>query len=241
MLDGETTLQYIKAAQSGDEYAKEQLIVHNMPLIKSIVARYRGNATEYEDLMQLGCMGLVKAINNFDLSYNVRFSTYAVPMIAGEIKRFIRDDGAIKVSRALKTLSMALKKEIEAYRLARGDAPSAEYLAEKFEITPQEVVFALDSSRYPVSLYEKFDDESNQSVLDKLPSNENSDNIDDKILLKDAIASLPEREKKVLILRYYRDKTQSEIAKILGVSQVQVSRIESKVIGILRKAFQNEA
>ena len=99
MLDGETTLEYIKAAQSGDEYAKEQLIVHNMPLIKSIVARYRGNATEYEDLIQLGSMGLVKAINNFDTGYNVRFSTYAVPMIAGEIKRFIRDDGAIKVSR----------------------------------------------------------------------------------------------------------------------------------------------
>ena len=241
MLDGETTLEYIKAAQRGDEYAKEQLIVHNMPLIKSIVARYRGNATEYEDLIQLGSMGLVKAINNFDTNYNVRFSTYAVPMIAGEIKRFIRDDGAIKVSRALKTLSMSLKKEIEAHRLACGEAPSAEYLADKFEITPQEVVFALDSSKYPVSLYEKFDDENNQSVIDKLPSDENGDNIDDKILLKEVISTLPEREKKVLILRYYRDKTQSEIAKILGVSQVQVSRIESKVIGILRKAFQNEA
>lgn len=241
MLDGETTLEYIKAAQCGDEYAKEQLIVHNMPLIKSIVARYRGNATEYEDLIQLGSMGLVKAINNFDTNYNVRFSTYAVPMIAGEIKRFIRDDGAIKVSRALKTLSMSLKKEIEAHRLACGEAPSAEMLAGKFGITPQEVVFALDSSKYPVSLYEKFDDENNQSVIDKLPSDENGDNIDDKILLKEVISTLPEREKKVLILRYYRDKTQSEIAKILGVSQVQVSRIESKVIGILRKAFQNEA
>ena len=241
MLDGETTLEYIKAAQSGDEYAKEQLIVHNMPLIKSIVARYRGNATEYEDLIQLGSMGLVKAINNFDTGYNVRFSTYAVPMIAGEIKRFIRDDGAIKVSRALKTLSMSLKNEIEAHRLACGEAPSAEMLANKFGITPQEVVFALDSSKYPVSLYEKFDDENNQSVIDKLPSDENGDNIDDKILLKEVISTLPEREKKVLILRYYRDKTQSEIAKILGVSQVQVSRIESKVIGILRKAFGNEA
>ena len=114
-------------------------------------------------------------------------------------------------------------------------------LAGKFGITPQEVVFALDSSKYPVSLYEKFDDENNQSVIDKLPSDENGDNIDDKILLKEVISTLPEREKKVLILRYYRDKTQSEIAKILGVSQVQVSRIESKVIGILRKAFQNEA
>lgn len=241
MLDGETTLEYIKAAQRGDEYAKEQLIVHNMPLIKSIVARYRGNATEYEDLIQLGSMGLVKAINNFDTNYNVRFSTYAVPMIAGEIKRFIRDDGAIKVSRALKTLSMSLKKEIESHRLACGEAPSAEMLAGKFGITPQEVVFALDSSKYPVSLYEKFDDENNQSVIDKLPSDENGDNIDDKILLKEVISTLPEREKKVLILRYYRDKTQSEIATILGVSQVQVSRIESKVIGILRKAFQNEA
>ena len=241
MLDRETTLEYIKAAQCGDEYAKEQLIVHNMPLIQSIVARYRGNATEYEDLIQLGSMGLVKAINNFDTNYNVRFSTYAVPMIAGEIKRFIRDDGAIKVSRALKTLSMSLKKEIESHRLACGEAPSAEMLAGKFGITPQEVVFALDSSKYPVSLYEKFDDENNQSVIDKLPSDENGDNIDDKILLKEVISALPEREKKVLILRYYRDKTQSEIAKILGVSQVQVSRIESKVIGILRKAFQNEA
>lgn len=241
MLDGETTLEYIKAAQRGDEYAKEQLIVHNMPLIKSIVARYRGNATEYEDLIQLGSMGLVKAINNFDTNYNVRFSTYAVPMIAGEIKRFIRDDGAIKVSRALKTLSMSLKKEIESHRLACGEAPSAEMLAGKFGITPQEVVFALDSSKYPVSLYEKFDDENNQSVIDKLPSDDNGENIDDKILLKEVISTLPEREKKVLILRYYRDKTQSEIAKILGVSQVQVSRIESKVIGILRKAFQNEA
>lgn len=240
MLDGETTLEYIKAAQRGDEYAKEQLIVHNMPLIKSIVARYRGNATEYEDLIQLGSMGLVKAINNFDTNYNVRFSTYAVPMIAGEIKRFIRDDGAIKVSRALKTLSMSLKKEIEAHRLACGEAPSAEMLAGKFGITPQEVVFALDSSKYPVSLYEKFDDENNQSVIDKLPSDENGDKIDDKILLKEVISTLPEREKKVLILRYYRDKTQSEIAKILGVSQVQVSRIENKVIRILRKAFQNE-
>ncbi len=238
MLDGETTLKYIKAAQQGDEHAKEELIVHNMPLIKSIVARYRGNATEYEDLLQLGSLGLVKAINNFDTSYNVRFSTYAVPMIAGEIKRFIRDDGAIKVSRALKTLSMGLKKEIEAYRLANGEAPSAEYLAEKFCVTPQEVVFALDSSKYPVSLYEKFDDDSNQSIMDKIPSGEDQESMVDKLVLKDVISTLPEREKKVLVLRYYKDKTQSEIAKILGVSQVQISRIESKIIGTLKKAFE---
>ena len=237
MLDREQTLEYIAAAQAGDDHAKELLIVHNMPLIKSIAARYRGNATEYEDLLQLGSLGLVKAINNFDTSYNVRFSTYAVPMIAGEIKRFIRDDGAIKVSRALKTLSSRIKKEVEAYRAEHGEAPSAEYLADKFEVTPQEIVFAMDSSKYPVSLYEKFDDEENRSVIDKLPSGEESDSMIDKLVLKDVIAGLPEREKKVLILRYYKDKTQSEIAKIMGVSQVQISRIESKIISTLKKAF----
>ena len=167
----------------------------------------------------------------------MRFSTYAVPMIAGEIKRFIRDDGAIKVSRALKTLSSRIKKEVEAYRAEHGEAPSAEYLADKFEVTPQEIVFAMDSSKYPVSLYEKFDDEENRSVIDKLPSGEESDSMIDKLVLKDVIAGLPEREKKVLILRYYKDKTQSEIAKIMGVSQVQISRIESKIISTLKKAF----
>lgn len=236
MLDYQTTLELLKNAKEGSEEAKSQLITHNMPLIKSIAKRYRNKQVEYDDLLQLGALGLVKAINNFDLNFNVKFSTYAVPMIAGEIKRFIRDDGAIKVSRAMK--SLCNKIQIYIYERTMEDkSPSVKEIAEHFGIDEQEVVFALDSNKYPVSLFEKFDDDNNQCVLDKLPSNENNDDLIDKILLKDYINSLPEREKKVIILRYYRDKTQSEIAQMLGVSQVQISRIESKVINALKQVL----
>lgn len=236
MLDYQTTLELLKNAKEGSEEAKCQLITHNMPLIKSIAKRYRNKQVEYDDLLQLGALGLVKAINNFDLNFNVKFSTYAVPMIAGEIKRFIRDDGAIKVSRAMKSLCNKIQIYINE-RTMEDKSPSVKEIAEYFGIDEQEVVFALDSNKYPVSLFEKFDDDNNQCVLDKLPSNENNDDLIDKILLKDYINSLPEREKKVIILRYYRDKTQSEIAQMLGVSQVQISRIESKVINALKQAL----
>lgn len=237
MLDFTETASLIVAAQGGDESAKEKLIVHNMPLIKSIAARYRNKMIEYDDLLQLGAMGLVKAINNFDVSFGVRFSTYAVPMIAGEIKRFIRDDGAIKVSRSLKSTSMKIQQITGEYKQEHGDAPSVEYLAEKLGVDPQEVVFAMDSSKYPVSLYEKFDDENSQCVMDKLTTGENGDDIINRMILKDFIKTLPGREKTVIVLRYFKDKTQSEIAKILGVSQVQVSRIESKIISEMKKAL----
>lgn len=236
MLDYQTTLELLKNAKEGSEEAKSQLITHNMPLIKSIAKRYRNKQVEYDDLLQLGALGLVKAINNFDLNFNVKFSTYAVPMIAGEIKRFIRDDGAIKVSRAMKSLCNKIQIYINE-RTMEDKSPSVKEIAEHFGIDEQEVVFALDSNKYPVSLFEKFDDDNNQCVIDKLPSNENNDDLIDKILLKDYINSLPEREKKVIILRYYRDMTQSEIAQMLGVSQVQISRIESKVINALKQAL----
>ncbi len=237
MLDYTVTVELIAAAQNGDEKAKEQLIVHNMPLIKSIAARYRNKMIEYDDLLQLGAMGLVKAVNNFDVSFGVRFSTYAVPMIAGEIKRFIRDDGAIKVSRALKSTSLKIQQITSEYKQEHGDAPDVAYLADKLGVDPQEIVFAMDSSKYPVSIYEKFDDDNSQCVMDKLSDGENSDEMIDKMIIKDFIKSLPEREKTVIVLRYFKDKTQSEIAKILGVSQVQVSRIESKIISEMKKAL----
>lgn len=237
MLDYTETAELIVSAQGGDESAKEKLIVHNMPLIKSIAARYRNKMIEYDDLLQLGAMGLVKAINNFDVSYGVRFSTYAVPMIAGEIKRFIRDDGAIKVSRALKSASLRIQQITSEYKQEHGEAPDIDYLAKKLGVDPQEVVFAMDSSKYPVSLYEKFDDDNSQCVMDKLASKENGDDMINRMILKDFIKTLPSREKTVIVLRYFKDKTQSEIAKILGVSQVQVSRIESKIINEMKKAL----
>ncbi|MDE5990299.1 MAG: SigB/SigF/SigG family RNA polymerase sigma factor [Clostridia bacterium] len=236
MLDYETTLKFLELAKNGDDQAKGELINANMPLIKSIARRYRNKQVEYDDLLQLGALGLVKAINNFDCSYNVKFSTYAVPMIAGEIKRFIRDDGSIKVSRAMKSLCSKIQTYVnEQYAL--NNTPSIKSIAQHFEIDEQEVVFAMDSNKYPISIFEKYEDDNNQCVMDKLASNENNDDVINKILLKDHINSLPEREKKVIILRYYRDKTQSEIAQLLGVSQVQISRIESKVINQLKQAL----
>lgn len=237
MLDHTETVGLIVAAQKGDESAKEALIVNNMPLIKSIAARYRNKMIEYDDLLQLGAMGLVKAINNFDVSFGVRFSTYAVPMIAGEIKRFIRDDGAIKVSRSLKAASLKIQQISSEYKQEHGDAPPVDYLAEKLGLDPQEVVFAMDSSKYPVSIYEKYDDDNSQCVMDKLASGESGEDMMDRMILKDFIRTLPKREKTVIVLRYFKDKTQSEIAKILGVSQVQVSRIESKIISEMKKAL----
>ena len=210
MLTHEQTLQLIERAKDGDETAKTALVTENMPLIKSIVKRYGNVHVEYEDLMQLGAMGLIKAVNNFDSAYNVKFSTYAVPMIAGEIKRFIRDDGAVKVSRALKTLSVKMHAYIDEYIQTNGESPS-------------------------FSIYEKFDDESSGSIIDRLPAKGSGDELIDNILLKKLLAELPEREKTVIKLRYYKDMTQSEVAKVLGVSQVQISRIESKVIGKMRK------
>lgn len=235
MLTHEQTLQLIERAKDGDETAKTALVTENMPLIKSIVKRYGNVHVEYEDLMQLGAMGLIKAVNNFDSAYNVKFSTYAVPMIAGEIKRFIRDDGAVKVSRALKTLSVKMHAYIDEYIQTNGESPSLDKLSEVFGVDKQEIVFAMDSNKYPLSIYEKFDDESSGSIIDRLPAKGNGDELIDNILLKKLLAELPEREKTVIKLRYYKDMTQSEVAKVLGVSQVQISRIESKVIGKMRK------
>ncbi|MDE5756928.1 MAG: SigB/SigF/SigG family RNA polymerase sigma factor [Clostridia bacterium] len=236
MLDYQTTIDLLNLAKAGDESAKGTLISENMPVIKSIARRYRNKQVEYDDLLQLGALGLVKAINNFDLSFNVKFSTYAVPMIAGEIKRFIRDDGSIKVSRAMKSLCSKIQTYLnDCY--ASDLNPTIKQIATHFGVEEQEVVFAMDSNKYPVSIFEKYEDDNSQCVMDKLASNETSEDMINKILLKDCIDSLPDREKKVIILRYYRDKTQSEIAQMLGVSQVQISRIESKVINQLKQAL----
>lgn len=232
MLDHQTTLELLKKAQAGDDGAKEKLIEENIPLIKSIVKRFKGRL-EYDDLMQLGAMGFVKAMQNFDVEYGVRFSTYAVPMISGEIKRFLRDDGAIKVSRWTKTLAQKITACIDE-KLKNGESePTVEQLAKAFDVEPQEIVYAMDAQHYLLSLSATVGDDDLE-LGDKIATDECEDENIDKLLLKDLIADLPQREKKVIILRYFRDKTQSEIAQELGVSQVQVSRIENKVLQKLK-------
>lgn len=236
MLEHDETLELIRKSQAGDRQAKSIIIESNMPLIKSIVKRFKNKYIEYEDLIQLGSLGLVKAINNFDTSYNVKFSTYAVPMITGEIKRFIRDDGAIKVSRAVKLLSSKITQFVDRFIKEFSREPNVEEIATEFGIEKEEVIYALDSSHMPVSLYDKYDDDG-KNLIEKLPSNDNQDDVIDKIVLRDCIKDLSEREKLIIYLRYYKDRTQSDIARIIGISQVQVSRIESKVIAKMREAL----
>lgn len=234
MLDKEETLVLIQRANKGDDSAKTILIEENKPLIKSIVKRFNNRGIEYDDLYQLGCLGFLKAIINFNPDYDVKFTTYAVPMIAGEIKRFIRDDGQIKISRAIKTLSYKIMSFIEQYRNEFSEEPTIEIISQKLNINKEDIVFALDSIKTPVSLYEKTNDDENLMLLDKIPAKNNLSD-DDKILLTDIINNLPEREQKLIILRYFRDQTQSEIAAVLGVSQVQVSRLENKIIEKIKK------
>lgn len=234
MLDHNSTMEYITKAKSGDEYAKSMLIENNTPLVKSIVKRYLGKGVEYDDLYQLGCLGFLKAINNFDESFNVKFSTYAVPMIAGEIKRFLRDDGSIKVSRAIKGLYFQMQKVFDDKKVKNLPPPTIHELANLFNIDEQEVVFTLESARMPISLQQQFEGGNGLEVIDRVVCSEEID-ITDSILVKDLLMTLGEKDRKIIMLRYFRDKTQSEVAEMLGVSQVQVSRIESRILGKLKQ------
>ena len=237
MLEVEQTNCLIRKAKQGDASAKETLLVENGNLIKSIVRRYLGKGVEYDDLYQLASMGLLKAINGFDESFGVRFSTYAVPMIAGEIKRFMRDDGSIKVSRAIKSTAKQINCFIEEYTVVHGAPPTVKQIGEKFDMPESEVVFTMGSTHMPVSIYNQgeYKDEKTQELLDKLPVEDKQEDLIEILQLKTAIAGLSERDRKVIMLRYFRDMTQNEVANMLGVSQVQVSRIENRIMKNFRK------
>lgn len=236
MLTSGQTAELLVLAKQGDNSAKEKLITFNSPLIKSVIKRYLNRGIEYDDLYQLGSMGFVKAINNYDPSFNVKFTTYAVPMIAGEIKRFLRDDGSVKVSRSVKRNAMLIKNYIAEYQRKYGESPSMEHLAKEFNMDKVDLVFTMEANTNPLSLNEKYDDgEDSVTLFDKVADNFSYDNYIDKLALRDMIEKLDAREKQVILMRYYFDKTQSEIAAELGVSQVQVSRIENKVLKEMRE------
>ena len=231
MLTNEEVFALVEKAKSGDDHSKEQLITINAPLIKSIVKRYLNKGIDYEDLYQLGAMGFVKAINNYDSNFNVKFTTYAVPMIAGEIKRFLRDDGSVKVSRSIKHTAIEIRNFINEYNKVHSTNPTLENIAEALNLDVNSVVLALEANTNPISLSEKFDEgEDSLSLIDKISDEFSVDGFIDKFALRETIETLTAKEKQVIIMRYYLDKTQSEIAKELGVSQVQVSRIENKVL-----------
>ena len=236
-LTYERTMELIPLAKGGDVEAMEELVRCNMALVRSIVKKYVNRGVEYDDLYQIGSMGLVKAVKNFDPAYNVRFSTYAVPMITGEIKRYLRDDGMIKVSRSLKELAgKAAAAQVE-LSSSLGRDPGIQELAEYMGENPEEISMAMDASRPHISIYEPvYGDEGDALVMDKLTgSGDGDEDALDRILLQQLMSILEPREQKIIMLRYFRDKTQSEIAASMGISQVQVSRLESRIMKKLRE------
>ena len=201
MLEYRETLELLKKAQDNDVYAKEKLIEENSPLIKSVIKRYKDKGVDYEDLFQLGSLGFLKAINNFNESFNVKFSTYAVPMIAGEVKRFLRDNGIIKVSRSTKTLNFEITKFINEYNSKHERSPNIDEIASKFNITSADVVYAMESSKQPLSLNSLVgeDGESNQMLIEKIESY-NMEQSMDMFLIYNVIKTLSKRDKKIILL-----------------------------------------
>ena len=228
------TEELIRRAQAGDRQATERLVTENAGLIWSVAKRFLGRGAEAEDLYQLGCLGFLKAVEGFDLEFGTQFSTYAVPKISGEIRRFLRDDGAIKVSRSLKERSVAVRSARSLLGSALGREPSIQELSDHLGISPEDIAQAEAATREVESIHRECGEEG-FTLENILTDTESEERMLEKIALRQAVAELPEREKTVIALRYFHALTQDRVAKVLGVSQVQVSRIEKKAIGMLRE------
>ena len=232
------TIALIQRSHEGDKAAREQLVEENVGLIWCVVKRFYGRGLENEDLFQIGSIGLLKAIDKFDLSYDVKFSTYAVPMISGEIKRFLRDDGMIKVSRTLKELSYKIFQTREKLLDLLGREPTIEELAEKMQIDKEGIVEALEAGSEVESIYKPIHQKEGNEIrlMDKLEEKEHrEEKILDHMLLQQLLGTLEKEERTLIYMRYFQDKTQSQVGKELGISQVQVSRMEKKIMENLRK------
>lgn len=232
------TMMLIDRAHQGDKEARDQLVLDNMGLIWSIVRRFQGRGSEMEDLFQIGSIGLLKAIDKFDLSYEVRFSTYAVPMITGEIKRFLRDDGMIKVSRSLKEMGIKARAAREALTYSLGKEPTVEEIAQKIGASKEEVAASMEAGAEVESLYKSVQkqDESGLCLMDKIEDqNQDHEKLLNHMVLEELIEQLGDKEKEIILRRYYENQTQTEIAKALNISQVQVSRLEKRILRQMRE------
>lgn len=231
-------LALIGRVQQGDKEARDILVEKNMGLVRSIVKRFANRGVETEDLIQIGCIGLLKAIDKFDLSYDVKFSTYAVPMITGEIKRFLRDDGMVKVSRSLKEIAMKAYGAREEMLAKEGREPGTEEIAEALGISREELVLAMESGAQVESLQKTIyeSDGSDIYLEDRLPQEKNQQEaVLNRMLLEQILGTLDARERELIYLRFFQEKTQSYIAEKMGMSQVQVSRMEKKILKRLRE------
>ena len=222
----DSTLLLIQRVKGGDEEAKAQLVKENEGLVWSVVKRFFSRGQDPEDLFQIGCIGLLKSIDKFDFSYNVKFSTYAVPMIMGELKRFLRDDGMIKVSRTLKEANYKIKQEITKLQNELNREPTLEEIAKRMEMEPEEVAMAMESGMELESIYQTIyqSDGSDVYLIDKIKNEEDeSEKLIEKVALMESLNHLEEREQELIRLRYFEEKTQAQIAKKFGISQVQAT------------------
>ncbi len=231
-------IRLLKLSQSGDKKAREDLINGNLRLILSVIQRFAGRGETFDDLFQVGCIGLIKSIDNFDISQNVRFSTYAVPMIIGEIRRHLRDNNSIRVSRSMRDTAYRAMQIKEQMLTSKNKEPSIEEIAQEMGVSKETVVLSLESVVEPISLNEPiFSDGEGDTVyvMDQLGNNDRDTNWLDEIFLKQVIKKLTEREKNILSLRFLKGKTQTEVAKKIGISQAQVSRLEKNAMKKIRE------
>ncbi|GAF21355.1 MULTISPECIES: RNA polymerase sporulation sigma factor SigF [Shouchella] len=236
MLTDQELKDLIAKSQQGDTEARDLIVNKNTRLVWSVVQRFMNRGYEAEDLFQIGCIGLIKSVDKFDLSYDVKFSTYAVPMIIGEIQRFLRDDGTVKVSRSIKELSNKIRKAKDDLTKEYRRTPTVNEIAVHLGVTPEEVVFAGDANRSLTSIHETvYENDGDPITLMDQIADTSQVKWFDKIALKEAIRDLEERERLIVYLRYYKDQTQSEVAERLGISQVQVSRLEKKILDQMKE------
>ncbi|WP_027964515.1 RNA polymerase sporulation sigma factor SigF [Halalkalibacillus halophilus] len=236
----EEVRKLIEKSQLGDQEARNELVETNTRLVWSVVQRFLNRGYEPDDLFQIGCIGLIKSIDKFDLSFEVKFSTYAVPMIIGEIQRFIRDDGTVKVSRSLKEMNHKIRKYKEDLTKSLGRSPTINELSEALEIPAEEVVMAMEANQATHSIHETvYESEGDPiTLMDQIA--EKDSNWFEHIMLNDAIDGLTKREKLIIYLRYYKDQTQSDVANRLNISQVQVSRLEKQILAQLHQYLDVE-
>ncbi len=238
VLKNEETQQLLLKAKAGDTQAREALIAGNLRLVLSVIQRFSNRGENADDLFQVGCIGLIKAIDNFNTDLDVRFSTYGVPMIVGEIRRYLRDNSAMRVSRAMRDTAYRVLQAKEAYMAQHQKEPTVEEIAKLLELKREEVVFALEAIVDPVSLYDPVYSDSGDTVcvMDQVRDSKNTDESWlERIALKEAIAQLSERERSILDMRFFQGKTQMEVSAEIGISQAQVSRLEKNALKQIRK------
>ena len=238
VLKNDETMELLRRSKEGDRFARQELIEGNLRLVLSVIQRFNNRGENADDLFQVGCVGLIKAIDNFDTSQPVRFSTYGVPMIIGEIRRYLRDNSAIRVSRSMRDTAYRVLQVRERLMAETQREPTVEQIAKELEIPREEVVFAMDAVVDPVSLYEPVYSDGGDAicVMDQVRDTKNTDELwTDRIALKDALRHLDDRERKILALRFCEGKTQMEVSAEVGISQAQVSRLEKGAINTIKK------